>query len=64
MIADRIVKTREETWQAETDDGQSAKRTLGIANLGGATLDNEENYLIKKLYTALGIVCVENQARI
>jgi formate dehydrogenase major subunit len=64
MIADRIVKTREETWQAETDDGQPAKRTLGIANLGGATLDNEENYLIKKLLTSLGIVQVENQARI
>ena len=64
MIVDRIVRTREETWQEETDDGQPAKRTLGIANLGGATLDNEENYLIKKLCTALGIVQVENQARI
>jgi formate dehydrogenase major subunit len=40
------------------------KRTLGIAHLGGATLDNEENYLLKKLYTALGIIQVENQARI
>src|ERR671933_2367230 len=49
MIADRVVRTREETWQEETDEGQPAKRTLGIANLGGATLDNEENYLIKKL---------------
>jgi formate dehydrogenase major subunit len=64
MIVDRIIRTREETWQEETPDGNPAKRTLGIANLGGATLDNEENYLIKKLLTALGIVQVENQARI
>jgi len=40
------------------------RRTLGIASLGGATLDNEENYLIKKLLTALGVVQVENQARV
>ena len=64
MIAERIVRTRDETWQEETPDGDPAKRTLGIGNLGGATLDNEENYLIKKLMTALGVVQVENQARI
>ena len=64
MIVDRIVRTRDETWQEETPEGHAAKRTMGIANLGGATLDNEENYLIKKLCTALGIVQVENQARI
>ena len=64
MIADRIVATRDRTWEEETPTGRPAKRTMGIANLGGATLDNEENYLIKKLYTALGIVAVENQARI
>jgi len=64
MIADRIIKTRDETWQATDDDGNVTRRTLGIANLGGATLDNEENYLIKKLTTALGVVQVENQARI
>jgi formate dehydrogenase major subunit len=58
MIAQRVVDTRAETWDAEWN------RTTAIAHLGGATLDNEENYLIKKLYTALGIVCVENQARI
>ena len=51
-------KTREETWEA------TSRRTMGIAHLGGATLDNEENYLIKKLFTALGIVQIENQARI
>ena len=63
-IAQRIVETRAETWEEETEDGSPANRTTAIAHLGGATLDNEENYLIKKLYTALGIVCVENQARI
>ena len=64
MIADRIVATRDRTWEEETPTGRPAKRTMGIANLGGATLDNEENYLIKKLLTALGVVQVENQARI
>jgi formate dehydrogenase major subunit len=64
MIADRVLAARDETWQDWTDDGRPANRTMGIAHLGGATLDNEENYLIKKLYTALGIVQVENQARI
>jgi formate dehydrogenase major subunit len=64
MIADRIVRTRADTWEAETEEGNPANRTMAIGNLGGATLDNEENYLIKKLMTALGIVQVENQARI
>jgi formate dehydrogenase major subunit len=64
MIADRIIDTRAANWQAETDEGAPANRTLAIGNLGGATLDNEENYLIKKLMTGLGIVQVENQARI
>ena len=64
MIADRVIETRRATWQETDGEGNPTKRTLGIANLGGATLDNEENYLIKKLMTALGIVQVENQARI
>jgi formate dehydrogenase major subunit len=64
MIARRIVETRAANWQAETESGAPANRTMAIGNLGGATLDNEENYLIKKLMTALGIVQVENQARI
>ncbi len=63
MIADRVIKTRRETWQWEVD-GKRVRRTMGIASLGGATLDNEENYLMKKLYTAMGAVQVENQARI
>ena len=64
MIADRIIKTRRETWEETNAEGHHLNRTLGIASLGGATLDNEENYLMKKLYTGLGIVQVENQARI
>ena len=67
MIADRVIATRAATWQSregEGDDERIHNRTLGIASLGGATLDNEENYLIKKLLTGLGVVQVENQARI
>ncbi len=64
MVADRVIRTRRETWQWDTEDGHRVRRTLGIASLGGATLDNEENYLMKKLYTALGAVQIENQARI
>jgi len=63
MVAQRVIDTRRRTWQWE-EDGKRLRRTLGIASLGGATLDNEENYLIKKLFTALGVVQVENQARI
>ena len=64
MVAARIQRDREATWEAKDPKGHRVQRTLGIAHLGGATLDNEENYLLKKLYTALGIVQVENQARI
>ncbi|WP_047869266.1 formate dehydrogenase [Nocardiopsis sp. RV163] len=63
MVAHRVVRTREQTWERE-HEGQRVNRTLGIASLGGATLDNEENYLIKKLLTSLGVVQVENQARV
>ncbi|MEV1021342.1 formate dehydrogenase [Streptomyces sp. NPDC050264] len=63
MVADRVVETRRATWEWELDGVRTA-RTMGIASLGGATLDNEENYLIKKLLTGLGIVQVENQARV
>ena len=64
MIADRVIAARAATWQDVDDRGRPLHRTLGIASLGGATLDNEENYLIKKLFTALGAVQIENQARI
>jgi formate dehydrogenase major subunit len=64
MIADRVVKTRDETWEATNDKGQILNRTLGLAVLGGATLDTEENYLLKKSFTAMGAVSIENQARI
>ena len=63
MIADRVIKTRRDTWEWDSE-GKRVRRTLGFASLGGATLDNEENYLIKKLFTALGAMQIENQARI
>jgi formate dehydrogenase major subunit len=63
MIAERVIKTRRQFWQHEVD-GKIVRRTMGIASLGGATLDNEENYLMKKLYTAMGAIQIENQARI
>ncbi len=64
MIADRVVETRKKFWEWEDEQGRRTRRTLGIASLGGATLDNEENYLMKKLYTAMGAIQIENQARI
>jgi formate dehydrogenase major subunit len=64
MIADRVIATRRETWQDTDDEGRTLRRSLGVSSLGGATLDNEENYTIKKLMSALGFVQVENQARI
>jgi formate dehydrogenase major subunit len=64
MIADRVLDARRRTWQDTDDEGRTLRRTMGIASLGGATLDNEENYLMKKLYTAMGAIQVENQARI
>src|SRR5690242_1167294 len=64
MIADRVIKTRKQFWQWDDDQGRRVRRTMGIASLGGATLDNEENYLMKKLYTAMGAIQIENQARI
>jgi formate dehydrogenase major subunit len=64
MIADRVVAARETGWQDVNEQGWKVDRTLGFAHLGGATLDNEENYLIKKAFTAMGAVQIENQARI
>jgi formate dehydrogenase major subunit len=64
MIADRVLASRAAGWQQEDEEGGTLNRTMGIGSLGGATLDNEENYLIKKLFSALGIIQIENQARI
>lgn len=64
MVADRVVKSRRDSWQDLDEHGRKVRRTMGIASLGGATLDNEENYLIKKLFTAMGAIQIENQARI
>ena len=64
MIADRVIAARENHWQERDERGWKVDPTLGVAHLGGATPDNEENYLIKKAFTAMGAVQIENQARI
>jgi len=64
MIAERVIAAREAGWQDTDERGWRVDRTLGFCSLGGATIDNEENYLIKKGFTALGAVQIENQARI
>ena len=64
MVADRFIEARRNGWQDFDEHGRAVRRTMGIASLGGATLDNEENYLIKKLFTAAGAIQIENQARI
>ena len=64
MVAERVKAARDATWEDKSKDGRPLRRTMSFAHLGGATLDNEENYLIKKLFTALGAVQIENQARI
>jgi formate dehydrogenase major subunit len=64
MVAERVKKARDENWVDKRGDGTPLRHTLSIAHLGGATLDIEENYLIKKLFTALGAIQIENQARI
>jgi formate dehydrogenase major subunit len=64
MVAERMIAARENHWQERDEHGRKVDRTLGFAHLGGATLDNEENYLLKKLYTAMGAIQIENQARI
>lgn len=63
-IAQRVYETREATFRETDEDGKPLNHTLAIGSLGGATLDNEENYLITKLFHSLGMVCIENQARI
>jgi formate dehydrogenase major subunit len=64
MIADRLIAARDAGWEDVDDEGHALNRTLGFAHLGGATLDNEENYLIKKFFSAMGALQIENQARI
>jgi len=64
MVAQRVKASRDKDWEDKSEEGDPLRRTMNIAHLGGATLDNEENYLIKKLFTGLGVVQVENQARV
>jgi formate dehydrogenase major subunit len=64
-IAQLTKRTRDETFAETLPDGRTIYHTMGLGSLGGATLDNEENYLIKKLFGGgLGMVNIENQARI
>jgi formate dehydrogenase major subunit len=63
-IAQRVKEARETTFRERDEQGNILNHTTSIAHLGGATLDNEENYLIKKLFSNLGMVAIENQARI
>ena len=64
MIAERVTKTRDENWQDKDEAGKKLNRSMAVASIGGATIDNEENYLITKLFRPLGIVRLTNQARI
>jgi formate dehydrogenase major subunit len=64
MIADRLIAARDAGWEDVDEHGHRLHRTLGFSHLGGATLDNEENYLIKKFFSAMGALQIENQARI
>lgn len=63
-IAQLTKDARDETFVDRGEDGELIRNTTAIGHLGGATLDNEENYLIKKLLNNLGIISIENQARI
>ena len=65
MVADRVWESRKRTFVHKNEKGATLNHTTAICHLGGATLDNEENYLIRKLFTlGLGMVCISNQARI
>src|ERR687884_418345 len=64
MIAERVKKTRDEHWQEKDEEGKKLSRSMAVASIGGATIDNEENYLITKLFHSLGFVRITNQARI
>ena len=64
MIADRVKKTRDESWEETDEEGRKLSRSMAVASVGGATIDNEENYLITKLFHSMGFVRITNQARI
>lgn len=64
MVVERMLRTRDDTWEHHDASGRALNRTLGMSLLGGATLDNEQSYLLRKLMTSLGVVMMDNQARI
>ena len=63
-VAQLIAETRDRTWEESDADGRPLRRSQGIAFMGGSTLDNEECYLLAKFWAQLGVLQVENQARI
>ncbi len=64
MIAERMKKARDENWEEENEEGKKLSRSMAVASIGGATIDNEENYLITKLFHSMGFTRITNQARI
>jgi formate dehydrogenase major subunit len=64
MIAERLKNTRDENWEDNDAEGRKLSRSMAVASVGGATIDNEENYLITKLFHSMGFVRITNQARI
>jgi formate dehydrogenase major subunit len=64
MIADRVKKARDDSFQEVNEEGKKLNQSTAVASIGGATIDNEENYLITKLFHSMGFVRITNQARI
>jgi formate dehydrogenase major subunit len=64
MIAERTKKARDESWEDTNEEGKKLSRSQAVASIGGATIDNEENYLITKLLHSMGFTRITNQARI
>ena len=64
MIAERTKKARDENWEEKDEQGRKLSRSQAVASIGGATIDNEENYLITKLLHTMGFTRITNQARI
>ena len=64
MIAERVKRKRDETWEEKNEEGKRLSRSMAVASVGGATIDNEENYLITKLFHSMGFARITNQARI
>ena len=64
MIAARMKEARDENWEEDDEGGKKLRRSQAVSSIGGATIDNEENYLITKLFHSMGFTRITNQARI